>query len=209
MPVAVHSLPASRPLQRSRMQWNSPHSGDAKRRFVVNAGSVVFAVAIDGIFVAIGVIGVVMIAAALFRVRHRQPARANRTDDGWRNRAAGVSTAGREVIDLTADGDYDELGGGLTVDQLSVIETRLDLLIAQIHDVQAIAPTPEDARRMQLAELHARSLHETVSTIRRWRLKSAASTPERFDTLALQLTAHRSALDDVLREISHATGRES
>lgn len=187
------------------MVRNSPQTGDAKRRYMVNAGSVVFAVAIDGIFVAIGVLGVVLIVATVFRARRGEPIQSTRTD-GWRHRAAGLCTAGREVIEVTVSDD--EAEGGLTVDQLGCIETRLDLLIAQIHDVQATAPTPEDARRMQLAELQAAALNETVRTMRRTRLKSAASTPERFETLTLQLATHRSALDDVLREIAQGTGRK-
>lgn len=174
---------------------------------MVNANPVVSAVAIDGIFVAIGVIGVLLIVFAVFRARSGQPAQPKRTD-GWRSRAAGLYSSGREVIDLTAADDGAEGGSGLAVDQLSAVESRLDLLIAQIHDVQASAPTPEDARRIQLAERHAASLNETVRTMRRGRLKSAASTPERFETLALQLAIHRSALDDALREIAQGTERQ-
>lgn len=181
----------------------SPQTGDAKRRCLVNAGAVI----VDGIFVAIGLIGVVLLVAAMFRTRRGQSARPAPTD-GWRSRAAGLCADGREVIDLTAVNRGDEAESGLTLDLLSDVESRLDLLIAQIHDVQAAAPTPEDARRIQLAELHATSLNETVRTMRRGRLKSAASSPARFETLALQLATHRSALDDVLAEIARKTGRQ-
>jgi hypothetical protein len=166
---------------------------------------VVFAVAIDVVFVAIGVIGVGLVIVAIFRARQEQQAQPKQAD-GWRSRAAGVCAAGREVIDLTVADDGAESGIGLTVDQLSTIETKLDLLGARIREVQATAPTPDTARQMRLADLHVSSLNETVRTMRRVRLTSTASTSDQSDTLGLQLVTHRSALDDVLREISRGTG---
>lgn len=181
--------------------------GDAKRRPLVDAGSVVDPNAIDGILIAIGVIGVVLIAVAMIRARRKQPERPRRTD-GWRSGAASVCAAGREVIDLTATYDTTEAQGGLTVDRLSVIESKLDLLVAQIHDVQATAPAGETARHLRLAALHATSLNETVRALRRVRLKSVSSRPDQYSTFALQLAEHRSALDDVLSVISQELGEE-
>jgi hypothetical protein len=166
---------------------------------------VVFAVAIDAIFVAIGVIGVGLVITAIFRAWHGQHAQPEQAD-GWRSRVAGVCAAGREVVDLTVADDEAASGTMLTVDRLSTIETKLDLLSARIGEVQATAPTPDDARQMRLVELHVSSLNETVRTMRRVRLTSAASTSDQSDTLGLQLVTHRSALDDVLREISRGTG---
>ena len=159
--------------------------------------------ATDGIAIVIGVIGVLVITASLY-VRHREPDRPKRTN-GWRSRAANVCAAGREVIDLTTAQSAVEEGSGLSVSQLSLIEAKLDLLTAQIGDVQATAPTAEDAEQMRLAALHAASLNEAVRTERRVRLKSVAATPDQFDTLGLQLASARSGLDDVLREISTET----
>jgi len=176
---------------------------------MVKAGSVFFAVAIDAVFVALGVIGVVMIAGSVLWAKRRQKHQVQpRRTDGWRRRTDGLSAAGREVIDLTANDNGADAVSGLTVNQLTTIESKLDLLVAQIHDAQAIAPTPEDEGRMKLAEMHATSLNETVRTMRRVRLTSVPTALERFDTLGLQLAAHRSALEDVLRGISRGTGKQ-
>jgi hypothetical protein len=198
-------LESSVPVQHSRTERDSPHTGDAERPFLVNAGSVVSAAAIDGVYVAIAVVGIALIAVAAFRAQRRPPEQAEQPN-AWRRRVAGVCAAGREVIDLTATGNGVESASGLTVDQLSAIESKLDLLNTRIRDVQATAPTPDDARQMGVAELHASSLVETVRTMRRVRLTSTTSALEQFETLGLQLATHRSALDDVLREISRGTG---
>jgi hypothetical protein len=156
--------------------------------------------ATDGIFIVILILGVAVLAAALVSWRKAIPDH-RRTSGAWQSGIASVCAAGREVIDLTAAPYPGEPGTGLTVDQLSLIESRLDLLVGRISDVQSIAPTREAAQRMSRAASHASSLNEALRTERRVRLSSTPSATQKLDTITVQFVSERSALDDVLGEI--------
>ncbi len=87
--------------------------------------------ATDGIFIAILILGVAVIAAALVSWRNAVPDQP-KTSGAWQSGIARVCAAGREVIDLTAAPHPGEPGTGLTVEQLSLIESKLDLLVGRI-----------------------------------------------------------------------------
>ncbi len=159
---------------------------------------------IDGIFIVVLTLGGVAIVAALVMRRNGVPDRS-RTANAWLSGIARICVDGRELIDMTAAADMGDSGIGLTVAQLSLIETKLDLLLGRISDLQSTAPTPDAVQRLGLAESHALSLNEAVRTERRVRLSSTPSAMQKLDTIALQFVSERSSLDHVLGEICRDT----
>ncbi|MFW2382900.1 MAG: hypothetical protein ACN4GZ_14180 [Acidimicrobiales bacterium] len=163
----------------------------------------------DGFFIVVLLLGVVAIAAAAFAFRRRGPARAGGKADkptAWRTRASDVCTVGREVIDLASEHDPREPRIGLTMHELGVLETKLDLLVGQVRDVQPIAPTIDASYRMSLVANHASSLNAVVRTERRVRLSSLDLRGQQLDTMVLEFVSERAALDDVIREMANELG---
>ncbi len=176
-----------------------------------DAGSVIGLDASDGVFVVILIAGVAILAVAtlvFLRSGSDQPSRSNPAAE-TRAAEAEVCATGRDVIDLTALYSPDEPGTGLTVAQLSQIETKLDRLIVKIEGAASTARSQEAAQRLGLAKMHATSLRDAVQTERRLRLSSLTSDTQKLDTTALQIVSTRSELDDVLRQISKTIGETS
>jgi hypothetical protein len=181
--------------------------GDVTFCSVVDACVVLGLDATDGVYIAILVLGVAVVAAAAFAFRQQAPSTARgpsiaKGANGWQKRAGDVCAAGREVIDLTVVHRPGEPGTGLTLQELGTIETKLDLLLARARDVLPRAPTPEASYQMHLVGEHASSLNKAVRTERRVRLSSLDMSSRQLDTIVLEFVSERSALDDVLGEIS-------
>lgn len=182
--------------------------GDAARAFLVEPCGVIGLETTDVFFVVVLVLGVAAIAAATFAFRRRGPTgakKANRST-AWHKRASDVCIAGHEVIDLASGHDPREPRIGLTMHELGVLETKLDLLVGQVRDVQPTAPTLDSSYRMNLVADHASSLNAVVRTERRVRLSSLDLRGQQLDTMVLEFVSERAALDDVIREMSDELG---
>ncbi|MGI9585603.1 MAG: hypothetical protein ACR2N7_08440 [Acidimicrobiia bacterium] len=186
---------------------SSPEMGDAAQSSLKDACEVIALEATEIFFVALLVLGVAVIAGAAFAFRHR-PDGSERTDapNAWQKQAGKVCAAGREVIDLTTAHDPDERGLGLSIHELGEIETKLDLLVGKVRDVQPTAPNFEASHQLGLVAEHASSLNAVVQTERRVRLSTLDLKGQQLDTIILEFISERSALDDVLVEMSKELG---
>ena len=106
------------------------------------------------------------------------------------------------MIDFSVVNRPGEPGTGLTLQELGVVETKLDLLLARARDVLPGAPTPAACYQINLVAEHASSLIAVVRTERRVRVSSLDMRRQQLDTIALEFVSERSALDNVLAEIS-------
>lgn len=122
----------------------------------------------------------------------------------WNNEVSRICAEGRSVVELTAAKTPGEPGSGLSLSQLGEIETRLDLLIAQLHDVEAGAPSLLLAQSLRMASVQADNLKDLAHTERRLRLTSVNPRTALVDATALQLSKARTSLDDALRVVSQS-----
>lgn len=170
-----------------------------------NAGSIIGGIAIGGI--------ATLLTVALWRRTRRT--HADRDRDRPHGRTAGerrvlqVCNEGREIVNLTTVGRTDTAGSGLSVEQLGVIENKLDLFIAHIRDVTVSAPSEPSTLKLNLAAKHAGALYDAVRTERTIRLTSISTDPLLLDATRLQLATERTSLDRALREIAAVITRSS
>jgi len=115
-----------------------------------------------------------------------------------------LCTEGRSVVELTTVRTPGEPGSGLSLNQLGHVESRLDLLIAQLHEAEIGAPSPRVAQLLRRASVEAENLTSLVQTERRLRLTSLHPSTALLDATALQLSKARTSLDQALRDVSQS-----
>lgn len=148
-----------------------------------------------------------VLLALLARARRAEPKQGPArivSSKGWRDRVQQACAEGRSVVEQTIPSTAGEPGSGLTLSQLGHIESRLDLLIALLDEIEIGAPSPHVAQSLRIGSVQARALNGVVQTERQLRLATVHPSTALLEATALQLTKARAALDQSLRQISHA-----
>lgn len=138
----------------------------------------------------------------LLRRRASAPLRpSSRPATGWRERTTRACNEGRELVDLAADTQPGQPGSGLTIEQLRLVDVGLDLLVGELHDLEASAPSPQAAQSLRIATSHASAMKGIVQTERSLRLSLVTPDDSFLRATALHLSEERGLLDHSLRDI--------
>ena len=122
----------------------------------------------------------------------------------WPIRAESVLQEGRELVDLTVADHPREGASGLTVSQLGLLASRLELFGAHLSDLKMTASSEDARRALSLAAAHTSQLRGVAAAERRLRLSSPAPDEAMLAGLAMQLATERTALDDALHKLSRS-----
>ena len=155
------------------------------------------------VLTAVAVTAIVVLIGTKVRTRPSQKP-ATGSFRNWRTRANAVVQEGREVVDLTLADHPSEDESGLTVSQLGLLESRLELLVAHLSDLKMTAPSDHARNALSLSEAHVHQLSGLVQAERRLRLSSPSPDETMLAELGIQLVAERTALDQALHEFSRS-----
>ena len=155
----------------------------------------------ETLIVVVLVAGVILVLVTMLVRSERSPS-PQRSVSAWGGRAGRVCAEGQSTVDLTTVTHEGEPGSGLTLEQLRIVESRSDQLIANLRDLKLTAPSELAQCAVGTATNHACALRDAVQIEREIRLASVSPEGALLDATSLQLTEARVALDDALREVS-------